>query len=281
MTTPPPAPHDVGGDRAPARSALAAVGYRPVGAPDTVRANRGWWDAAAPGYLAEHAGHLGGRDLVWGPEGVREADARLLGDVRGRRVLEVGCGAAQGSRWLEDAGADVVGLDLSAGMLAQGRAEDPGLVLVQADAARLPLADRCVDVAVSAYGALPFTAEPERVHAEVARVLRPGGRWVFSLTHPVRWAFPDDPGEAGLRATSSYFDTTPYVETGEEGEVLYAEHHRTLGQRVREVVAAGFRLVDLVEPRWPPGREVVWGGWSPLRGRLLPGTAVFVCVLDT
>jgi len=261
------------------RSPLAAAGYRDVDADASVRANRGWWDQAAPDYLAEHADHLGDRALVWGPEGLREADARLLGDVRGRRVLEVGCGAAQGSRWLADAGADVVGLDLSAGMLAQGRLADPGLPLVQADAGRIPLADASVDLAASAYGALPFTAEPERVHAEVARVLRPGGRWVFSLTHPVRWAFPDDPGPAGLTATSSYFDTTPYAETGEDGEVLYAEHHRTLGQRVREVVAAGFCLVDLVEPRWPADREVVWGGWSPLRGRLLPGTAVFVCDL--
>ncbi|WP_298991152.1 class I SAM-dependent methyltransferase [uncultured Pseudokineococcus sp.] len=263
------------------RSALAAAGYRDVGAAASVRANRGWWDEAAPGYLAEHGEHLGDRDLVWGPEGLREADARLLGDVRGRRVLEVGCGAAQGSRWLADEGAEVVGLDLSAGMIAEGRRADPAVALLQADAARLPLADASVDLAVSAYGALPFTAEPERVHAEVARVLRPGGRWVFSLTHPVRWAFPDDPGEAGLVVTSSYFDTTPYAETGEDGEVLYAEHHRTLGQRVREVVGAGFRLVDLVEPRWPAGRDVVWGGWSPLRGRVLPGTAVFVCDLPS
>jgi len=44
---------------------------------------------------------------------------------------------------------------------------------------------------------VPFVADPGRVMGEVARVLRPGGRWVFSVTHPVRWAFPDDPGEAG------------------------------------------------------------------------------------
>src|SRR5690349_23010429 len=37
---------------------------------------------------------------------------------------------------------------------------------------------------------------------EVARVLRPGGRWVFSVTHPVRWSFPDDPTEAGDRKST-------------------------------------------------------------------------------
>ena len=34
-------------------------------------------------------------------------------------------------------------------------------------------------------------------------------------------------------------------------------------------------LVDLVEPEWPESNPQVWGGWSPLRGRLLPGTAIF------
>jgi hypothetical protein len=59
---------------------------------------------------------------------------------------------------------------------------------------------------------------------------------------------------------------------------IYVEQHRTLGDRVRELVAAGFELRDLVEPEWPAGHERVWGQWSPLRGRLFPGTAIFVAV---
>jgi hypothetical protein len=59
--------------------------------------------------------------------------------------------------------------------------------------------------------------------------------------------------------------------------VRYAEQHRTLGDREREIAAAGLEQVDLVEPEWPEGHEQVWGGWSPLRGRLIPGTAIFVC----
>jgi hypothetical protein len=69
----------------------------------------------------------------------------------------------------------------------------------------------------------------------------------------------------------------PYVEVDGHGAATYVEHHRTLGDRVRDVVAAGLVLDDLVEPEWPEGREIVWGQWSRLRGELFPGTAIFCC----
>jgi SAM-dependent methyltransferase len=171
-----------------------------------------------------------------------------------------------------------VALDLSHAMLGHARGRSPAVALVQADAGRLPLADASFDLACSAYGAVPFVADARAVFAEVARVLRPGGRWVFSVTHPVRWAFPDSPGDAGLVADRPYFDRTPYVERDESGLATYVEHHRTLGDLVRDLVGAGLTLLDLVEPEWPERNEAVWGGWSPRRGRILPGTAIWVCV---
>ena len=101
-------------------------------------------------------------------------------------------------------------------------------------------------------------------------MLRPGGRFVFSTTHPLRWAFPDDPGPGGLTATQSYFDRTPYVEQDADGAATYVEHHRTLGDRVRELAAAGLVLVDLVEPEWPERNDEPWGGWSPAARSALP-----------
>ena len=254
-----------------------------VGPEPSRRAARAWWDAHAAGYQAEHGEFLGDARFVWGPEGLDERDAGLLGGVEGRRVLEVGAGAAQCSRWLRTEGARPVAVDLSGGQLAQAAAADrrTGVAVpaVQADAVALPFADGSFDLACSAYGALPFVADAEAAHREVARVLRPHARWVFSVPHPVRWSFPDVPGPAGLVATYPYFDRSPYVETDAAGRVTYVEHHRTLGDHVRALVAAGFGLLDVVEPQWPEGpagHEQVWGGWSPLRGRLLPGTAVFV-----
>ena len=253
---------------------------RPVTDAESRVASRRWWDADADEYQDEHGAFLGDVDFVWCPEGLREADARLLGDVRGLRVLALGCGAAAGARWLVTQGAEVVALDLSAGMLRHAReaADRSGVrvPLVQADALALPFAAGAFDVVCTAFGAVPFVADSAAVMREVARVLRPGGSWVFSITHPMRWVFWDEPGEEGLTARNSYFDRRPYVEQGADGVPGYVEQHRTLGDRIRELVAAGFVLRDLIEPEWPAGHEQIWGQWSPLRGRLFPGTAIFV-----
>ena len=275
---------DAGYGEAGARAGAPApppVTRRPSDPAESVAASRRWWDAEAAAYLAEHGTFLGDARFVWCPEGLSEADAGLLGALAGRRVLEVGCGAAQCARWLAAQGAEPVGLDLSGEMLRHGRqigrAAGLDVPLVLADAARLPFGTASFDLACSAYGALPFVADSAAVMGEVARVLRPGGRWVFAVTHPVRWSFPDDPGPGGLVARDSYFDRRPYVEQDENGAATYVEHHRTLGDRVREIVGAGFQLVDLVEPEWPEDNTRTWGQWSPLRGRVIPGTAIFVC----
>lgn len=260
----------------------ARVAYRTVGSTEAERASLAWWDADADTYLGEHGEFLGDADFVWCPEGVREQQARLLGPsdtLDGADVLEIGCGSAPCARWLTAQGATAVALDLSAGMLRHARAAEhrTGLspALVQANAEALPLQDDTFDIACSSFGALMFVPSLETVFTEVARVLRPGGTWVFSVTHPMRWIFPDDPGPTGLTAVEPYFDRTPYVEQDETGTATYVEYHRTLGDYVRALTSTGFRLLDLVEPEWPEGHTRVWGQWSPLRGKLFPGTAVF------
>jgi SAM-dependent methyltransferase len=267
-------------------SAVAALGVvgvtaRRVESAESQAANRRWWDADADHYHAAHGDFLGDAQFVWCPENLHEEDIRLLGDVTGARILEVGCGSASCARWLAQRGATVVGLDLSGGMLRHARmaAARTGTVvpLVQADAESLPFADESFDCACSAFGAVPFVADSARVMREVARVLRSGGRWVFAVSHPMRWVFSDDPGPDGLHVIQSYFDRTPYVEIDSTGRATYVEHHRTVGDRVREIVAAGLVLTDLVEPEWPEGHTRIWDQWSPLRGGLFPGTAIFCC----
>lgn len=258
----------------------AAVTRRNVPADISARAARGHWDADAASYQAEHAQVLGTADLVWGPEGLREADARLIGEVAGLRILELGCGGAQCARWLADQGALVVGLDVSRGMLSHAQKLDRELgretPFVQADGRVLPFQDAAFDVVMSAFGVFPFVADSDVVLHEVSRVLAPGGRFAFSLVHPFHWVFPDSSNAGDLTVQTSYFDRRPYVEEDRHGEVIYTEHHRTIGDRVREIRAAGLILDDLVEPEWVREDPAPWGAWSPARSALVPGTAILV-----
>ena len=248
------------------------VERRAVSEEESRQANGPDWDRYADEYQATHGGFLGNTGFVWGPEGLTEEEAGVLGDVDGREVLELGSGAGQCSRWVRVRGGTSYGLDLSARQLQHSRRidEESGVAVpsVRATATALPFADTVFDVVFCSFGALQFIADIEVCLDEVARVLRPGGRFAFSVTHPTRWSFPDDPAEGGLTATSSYWDRTPYV-----------EHHRTLGDWVALLAGRGFRIVALLEPEWPEDHDRVWGGWSRLRGRLTPGTAVFAADL--
>ena len=260
---------------------MSRVERRTSPAAETAAANRHWWDEEATDYLAEHGRFLGDAEFVWGPEGWTEAELDVLATEASHTVLEVGAGAAQCSRWLaREVGCRVVATDLSAGMLRQAGTLDTRvgttLPLAQCDAVALPFADAVFDRVFTAYGAVPFVADSAALMRELARVTAPGGRIAFSTSHPLRWAFPDDPGEPGLTVRHSYFDTTPYLEADDTGRATYVEHHRTLEQRVADVVDAGLVLEAVRELPWKETNETTWGGWSPLRGGLIPGTLLVV-----
>jgi SAM-dependent methyltransferase len=245
----------------------------------TSRASRTYWDSAADDYLEEHGEFLGDDRFIWCPEGVDEEHAQFLGPTRGKRILEVGCGAAQCSRWLMNQGADVVAFDIALEQLRVGKELDrrtgTAVRTLAADASAIPFKDSTFDIACSAFGALPFVADAEAALTEIGRVLKPQGLLVFSVTHPIRWSLPDDPTSGGLRITQSYFDRTPYVEVDDQGVAIYVEHHRTVGDWIRALNGANFVVDDLLEPEWPAGHDLIWGGWGPDRGRLIPGTAIW------
>ena len=258
------------------------VERRPVSEQESRRANGPDWDNYADEYQATHGEYLGDVGFLWGPEGWTEEQLRILGpDLAGKDVLEVGSGAGQCSRWLVSQGARAIGLDLSHRQLQHSlRIDDQSgfaVPVVQGTGTDLPFADAAFDIVFSAFGALQFVNDIEHAVAEARRVLRPGGIFAFSITHPTRWMFPDDPSEEGLVASQSYWDRTPYVEVDDEtGVVSYVEHHRTLGDWVAILAGAGLRITRLEEPEWPEGHERIWGGWSHIRGKYTPGTAIFV-----
>jgi SAM-dependent methyltransferase len=173
----------------------------------------------------------------------RPAVQALLGDVRGRDVLDAGAAAGEHSAWLIAHGARVVAIDASDAMvqLASARLGDAATVL-RADLAQpLPLADASFDVVLSSL-TLHYLEDWAPTLRELARVLRPRGRLVFSTHHP---ALTDDP--------ASDYHTVRLVEEGWDGfgagEVPMRFYHRPLERIVGDVLAAGFVLRALCEPR--------------------------------
>ena len=151
--------------------------------------NRAQWDKDADAYQDRHAGQLaesGG--AAWGVWQIPESELRVLGDVRGRDVLELGCGAAQWSIALAGLGARVTGLDNSARQLEHARklmaAAGVDFPLVHGSAESTGFPDASFDTVFCDHGAMSF-ADPYRTVPEAARLLRPGGLLAFSMHTPI------------------------------------------------------------------------------------------------
>lgn len=138
----------------------------PIGREKTERV-RTMFDAIAPRYDLVNRVMTFGLDLHW-----RRQAVRALQLAPGSRVLDLACGTGDLLTMVQRAGMTALGIDFSAGMLAANRARSP---LIQADGARLPLADASVDGITCGYALRNFT-DLATVLDELGRVTRPGGR---------------------------------------------------------------------------------------------------------
>lgn len=188
-----------------------------------------------------------------------ETDLKLLGNLDGKRVLELGSHAAVA---FARGGARVIAVDNSAERLDEARAlaaeHEVKLELQHGDLADLArLRPESVDAAYSCY-ALQHIEDLGRLFRQVHRVLGPETPFVFSLPHP--WASLIASDEAGRQTlTGSYFDRTV---TGGDGAASY---RHTIADVHNALTRSNFNVDALVEPRPATGgpgavvpRSVIW-----------------------
>ncbi|MFE5506783.1 class I SAM-dependent methyltransferase [Amycolatopsis japonica] len=178
----------------------------------------------------------------------RPAILDLAGDVTGRRILDAGCGAGPLFEALRDRGAIVSGFDSSAKMLelARNRLGDDAALRVADIGEPLPYPDGAFDDVIAAL-VLHYLEDWTAPLAEIRRVLKPGGRLIMAVNHPIIFKLVHPEGD--------YFKTVKwsdeYAFSGQKAVLTY--WHRPLHAMTDAFTAAGFRTSVVSEPHPAPG----------------------------
>jgi SAM-dependent methyltransferase len=214
----------------------------PADPADPPRAND--YDSFAEAYSAENEVNLANAYYE------RPAMLALAGDVAGRRILDAGCGSGPLSAALRDRGAIVTGFDKSAGMLELARRRLGGDAdLHLADLGRpLPFPDGAFDDVVASL-VLHYLEDWTEPLAELRRVLKPGGRLILSVNHPIV-------GHPLVRPGADYWATylwSDEITTASGQSYVLANWHRPLPAMIDAFTSAGFRIAAISEP--PPALD--------------------------
>jgi ubiquinone/menaquinone biosynthesis C-methylase UbiE len=214
--------------------------------------------------MAEHwDAHEGDAGSNWHRALLHPALLRVLGPLGGQRMLDVGCGNGSLARELARRGAHVTGVDASAPVIVRARrreAQEPlGIVYHVADAERMePIRNGCFDLAVSCM-ALQDIPEAAAAIREVARALKPRGRFVPLFSHPCfdvpdasAWVIEHSPymTTRGRKVTRyrGVFDVPFSWKLPSGGSVVTRSYHRPLSWYFRALREAGFVVIGFEEP---------------------------------
>jgi SAM-dependent methyltransferase len=179
----------------------------------------------------------------------------LLPDLRGRKVLDLGCGYGWFCRWAREAGAAaVLGIDVSEKMLARARADtaDAAIAYQRTDMESLALPREGFDLVYSSL-ALHYVEGLDRLMSQVHRTLVQGGSLVFSAEHPIYTA-PAEPKWSLDTAGNKTWPVDHYLDEGPRSTDWLApgviKHHRALATYLSMLLRSGFRIAHVEE--WGP-----------------------------
>ena len=234
---------------------------------------RDWWDKSSEYYQAEN--RIPTDDALYGPFSPGESELNLLGDIKNKRILEIGCGGGQSSIAFAKRGAKCTAIDISGTQLdyANKLAEKNGVKIkfLQMNAADVGKFGRTrFDLVFSAL-VLNQVGNLGKCFSGVKRILKKGGKFVFSVEHPFYILMsPSD-----LRIDSSYYDTGRVRD--KDGYIFFK---RRISDIVNLMIDSGLVLDRIVEPfKQKHGKSAAWEtGYRMKLVRKIAPTIIFSAV---
>ena len=220
------------------------------------------------------AGYSRLRRSVEGLDGAPEWPAlrALLPDLRGRNVLDLGCGFGWFCRWACQQGAvNVLGIDVSEKMLEQAKetTDTPFVTYTKADMEHLELQPKSFDLVYSSL-ALHYVENLTALMAQAHRSLVPGGALVFSVEHPIFTA-PSRPNWSQDAAGHKTWLVDGYLDEGPRSTDWLAKgvikQHRTLATYINMLIRVGFVISHVEEWGPSPAQIAQQPDWADERQR--------------
>jgi ubiquinone/menaquinone biosynthesis C-methylase UbiE len=225
--------------------------------------NEDSWNKLSEHYQAAQIISL--ENVHYNPYGPGESELGIIGDVKGLDILEVGCGGGQNSIVLAKWGAkSVIGLDQSERQLEYARrlaeSVDIDVQFIKSDMEAMSILEgSSLDLIVSMH-AMNYASDIQKVFNECSRLLRPGGRLVTCMTHPIWLVFGEAMELNDLSKIVNYFKDEREVWdwVGYDGESIatFESTGWRLSQIINGLIAAGFSIEGISEPKGYTREEI-------------------------
>jgi ubiquinone/menaquinone biosynthesis C-methylase UbiE len=195
-------------------------------------------------------------DIVhYGPLCPGEDKLHLLGDIKGKRIIDLGCGGGQNAVALAKMGAEVTGVDFSREQIKRAEslaaAQKVSIRFQQADISAIPfIDDQSFDIAISAC-AISFLERIDLVFTEANRVLNSGGRFILSDMNPLQYLL--DETDRGVTFNDKYYQRSLAMNWSWDFDELnnaprFRHYVRMISQYINSLVDSGFTIKKVLEP---------------------------------
>jgi ubiquinone/menaquinone biosynthesis C-methylase UbiE len=185
---------------------------------------------------------------------------KMVGDVKGKKILDLGCGPGFHANLLFKKGAKVTGIDNSEESINHAKKESPESKFFIGDIEKLPFPSASFDIVFSAM-VIGHMTKWDKIFYEVKRVLKKGGIFVFSNYNPFKEVIIKKEWKGReFNVIENYFDEREIYGQWKDGEKSFtvSHHHKTYGTIIKIILKNGFEILDYEDCKPPKSAKKIY-----------------------